>query len=336
MLAPYAERAPVNAVIAEEIRRSLTLDPENVDASMAEFFRLDPFGDFLGQHAVIQHLQRIGQNSAEALAMAAFHFGTVGRAREAAASAANGKALDPLSSLANAVHGASLWRSGQIETGRAALHRAAEIWPDDHNIASVYLMACAHAQDWAAVDRLIDPVRLERYPLREAQRTVRWVETLRDPTPEKRQQYFETFARQTRSTGHIDARGLTFLASLDFVDEAFELFDRAKLGPSGGPKDALGNFAYRTPLLFMAAYPQQRADLRFVKLCARLGLVEYWLETQQWPDCADEVPYDFRGAPISPRPVARRAAVPLAASGCGRIRLRCPTSQRSFSFTEAL
>ena len=155
-------------------------------------------------------------------------------------------------------------------------------------------MACAHAQDWAAVDRLIDPARLERYPLREAQRTVRWVETLRDPTPEKRQQYFEAFARLTQSTGHIDARVLTFLASLDFVDEAFELLDRAKLGPSGGPKDALGNFAYRTPFFFIAAYPQQRADPRFVKLCARLGLVEYWLTTQSWPDCADVVPYDFR------------------------------------------
>ena len=294
MLTPYAERAPIQAVIAEEIHRSQTLDPENVDASMAEFFRLDPFGNFLGQQGVIQHLQRIGPNSPEALAMVAFHFGAVGRAKEAAASAANGKALDPLSPLANAVLGTSLWRSGQIESGRAELHRAAEIWPDDHNIASVYLIACAHARDWVAVDRLIDPARLERYPLREAQRTVRWVAALRDPTPEKRQQYFETFARQTRSTGHIDARGFAFLAALDFVDEAYELLDRVKLGPSGGRQDALGNFAYRTPMLFMAAFPKLSADPRFVKLCARLGLVEYWLATQNWPDCAEVVPYDFR------------------------------------------
>jgi hypothetical protein len=31
-----------------------------------------------------------------------------------------------------------------------------------------------------------------------------------------------------------------------------------------------------------------------VKLCARLGLVEYWLETLKWPDCAEVVPYDFK------------------------------------------
>jgi hypothetical protein len=33
-----------------------------------------------------------------------------------------------------------------------------------------------------------------------------------------------------------------------------------------------------------------------VRLCARLGLVEFWLATQKWPDCADEVPYDFKAA----------------------------------------
>ena len=27
---------------------------------------------------------------------------------------------------------------------------------------------------------------------------------------------------------------------------------------------------------------------------ARLGLMAFWLASGQWPDCADEVPYDFR------------------------------------------
>ena len=294
MLTPYAERAPIDAAITDEINRSLTLDPEDVGASLAEYWRLDPFGDFLGQHAVIQHLQKIGQDSPEARAIVGFHLGSVGRTRESAASAAQGKALDPLSSLANALYGSSLWRSGQFDRGRAELLRVIEIWPNDLNIYVQCMYAYAHAHDWATVDRLLDPARLERYPLREAQNTVRWIAALRDPAPEKRQLFFETFARHTLLTGHIDARNLTFYAELDFVDEAYELLDRAKLGPSGGPKDTLGYFAYRTPLLFLAAFPKLNADRRFVKLCARLGLVEYWLTTQNWPDCADTVPYDFK------------------------------------------
>lgn len=32
------------------------------------------------------------------------------------------------------------------------------------------------------------------------------------------------------------------------------------------------------------------------RLCARLGLVEFWSASGKWPDCVDEVPYDFRAA----------------------------------------
>ena len=35
-------------------------------------------------------------------------------------------------------------------------------------------------------------------------------------------------------------------------------------------------------------------DPRFARLCARLGLVEFWMKTGLWPDCATEVPYDFK------------------------------------------
>jgi hypothetical protein len=35
-------------------------------------------------------------------------------------------------------------------------------------------------------------------------------------------------------------------------------------------------------------------DIRFVGLCAKLGLCAYWDSTDCWPDCAAAVPYDFR------------------------------------------
>jgi hypothetical protein len=40
--------------------------------------------------------------------------------------------------------------------------------------------------------------------------------------------------------------------------------------------------------------PELRNDPRFVRLCARFGLVEFWLTTSKWPDCVDEVAYDFK------------------------------------------
>jgi hypothetical protein len=56
----------------------------------------------------------------------------------------------------------------------------------------------------------------------------------------------------------------------------------------------MGPDGYRPSLLFQAGMPELRNDPRFARLCARLGLVEFWMTTNKWPDCADEVPYDFR------------------------------------------
>ena len=58
--------------------------------------------------------------------------------------------------------------------------------------------------------------------------------------------------------------------------------------------DIMGPDGYRTGLLFHAGMPELRDDPRFVPLCARLGLVEFWLATGKWPDCVDDVPYDFK------------------------------------------
>ena len=56
----------------------------------------------------------------------------------------------------------------------------------------------------------------------------------------------------------------------------------------------MGPDGYRTALLFQDSMPELRNDLRFPRLCARLGLVEFWIATGKWPDCAAELPYDFK------------------------------------------
>jgi hypothetical protein len=37
-----------------------------------------------------------------------------------------------------------------------------------------------------------------------------------------------------------------------------------------------------------------RADPRFARFCRHVGLVDYWITSGRWPDCASEVPYDFK------------------------------------------
>ena len=70
--------------------------------------------------------------------------------------------------------------------------------------------------------------------------------------------------------------------------------ETAQLGPAGTRDDIMGPDRYRTHLLFQPGMPELRNGRRFPRLCARLGLVEFWMATGKWPDCADEVSYDFR------------------------------------------
>jgi hypothetical protein len=81
------------------------------------------------------------------------------------------------------------------------------------------------------------------------------------------------------------------------VDLAFEsLFEavatKRPMGPLGQGRGV--NRAFLTAGYFtVPSMPLQR-DIRFPKLCAHAGLVDYWRESGHWPDCADEVPYDFK------------------------------------------
>lgn len=52
--------------------------------------------------------------------------------------------------------------------------------------------------------------------------------------------------------------------------------------------------ALQSSALFYFNTAALRRDQRFAMLCARLGLVDYWTTSGHWPDCADEVPYDFK------------------------------------------
>ena len=50
-------------------------------------------------------------------------------------------------------------------------------------------------------------------------------------------------------------------------------------------------------IMFDVAYNRAMIrDVRFVRLCAKLGLCDYWLKSDCWPDCAEVVApdYDFK------------------------------------------
>lgn len=294
MHSSYQTRAQQRAIIEGDIAKCLALDLNNPDALVARLYLFAPFGAFLAIDQALADAEAAESNSATIETTGAFIAACVGRTREAALRASRAMSLDLLNNYAVAMTGRLLWQAGSQFEGRVIIKRALEQWPDDHHNTAAMITICAHEGEWATVDRLIDPARLALHPLREYHGMIRWTAAMRDPSPASRRRLLDAVADRVAKTGHMDASAAVAIAEAGFVDDVFDLLERACLGPSGDPNDMMGDGAYRPFLLFQQPYTALRHDPRFVTLCARLGLVEYWLETQKWPDCADEVPYEFR------------------------------------------
>jgi hypothetical protein len=157
---------------------------------------------------------------------------------------------------------------------------------------SSLLRVYAFQQDWAAVDRLLELAAGRE--LREFQDGLPFIRTKRDPTPDNISAWRDALDAHVTKTGWVDSSRLVYTAHLGLVEDAYRVAEIARLGPAGMSDDMMGPDAYRTSMLFQADMPEFRNDPRFPRLCARLGLVEAWTETGKWPDCADQVPYDFR------------------------------------------
>jgi TolB-like protein len=286
---PYSQRPAVAARVDAEADRALALDPDNVEAILARIILRPPFPDFSHVEMMLARLRRFGPLYEGTIMLA-----DVGRMGEAYASARAAYELDPLNPLAAFKYAHLSYYMGRYIEARAHFEDMLRRWPDWGGPANFLVYIGLLTGDWPLVDDMIDPKRLGQHPLfvaadQEIGRAT--VEIMRDPSLQSRRRPLELAER-----GDPYFHWLPFAAWLGFVDEAYALAARAKFGPSNSGDDHMGPDAYHTYNLFHAEFTVFRRDPRFVQLCARLGLVEYWMTSGHWPDCVDEISphYDFK------------------------------------------
>ena len=163
-----------------------------------------------------------------------------------------------------------------------------------------------HDTEWG-VPLHDDRALFELLTLEGAQAGLSWSIVLakRDPTARRIDAWRSAFSADMARTGGVDVARMVYCAHLGLVDDAYAAADACRLGPAGGAGDIMGPDGYRTALMFQADMPELRDDPRFAGLCARLGLVDFWIASDKWPDCASDVPYDFQAACLSARDTPR-------------------------------
>ena len=291
MYLPFAERAASAGHVVREASHALALDPQNNDALVARCFVMPPFGRFVEAEDFLERLRQ-APGSGDGRRYISWLLRLTGRLRASLDEAERIYGLDMLDPMSANLVALARMATGQVAEAVPVYEDLVARIPDMSFPISSLLRAHAFLQDWAAVDRLL--ALAAKRPLREFQDTIPFVRAKRDPTPEYIGAWRSEFEAHVMITGGVDVARLVYAAHLGLVDEAYRAAEGARLGPVGASTDIMGPDGYRTALLFQASMPELRNDPRFPRLCARLGLVEFWLASGQWPDCADEVPYDFR------------------------------------------
>jgi TolB-like protein/tetratricopeptide (TPR) repeat protein len=288
---PFVERAANAERVTREASHALALDAQNIDALASRCFVTPPFGRFIEGDVFLERLQR-APGSGDGQRYIGWFLRHTGRLRESLEATERSYRLDTLDPMTANLVALARMASGQVAQAVPVYEELVVRIPEMSFPISSLLRAHAFLTDWAAVDRLL--ALAAKRPLREFQDTIPFVRAKRDPTPEHIGAWRSMFRDHVAKTGGVDVARLVYAAHLGLVDEAYRAADSARLGPAGTSDDIMGPDGYRTALLFQASMPELRNDLRFPRLCARLGLVDFWTATGKWPDCAPEVPYDFK------------------------------------------
>ncbi len=299
---PFAERPAVAERVEQESARALALDPQEGDAVAARLFVVPPFGSFVELDALLE-LARQAPGAHDGRRYIGYMLRTMGRIREGLEDSERAYRLDALDPMSANLVALARMAAGRIDEAIPVYEELVERMPEMSFPVSNLLRAHALRADWPAVDRLL--ALAEKRELREFADGLGFIRAKRDPSAQTLGAFRADLEAHVAKTGCADIARLVYAAHLGLVDDAYRAAESARLGPRGGSDDVMGPDGYRTSILFQAGMPEMRNDPRFPRLCARLGLVELWTQTGKWPDCADEVPYEFRAACERARGVAK-------------------------------
>jgi TolB-like protein len=287
---PFAAR-PASAVrVCSEADRALAVDSRNVDALMGRLLVVPPYGRFLEGDEALERVRAV-PDSSYGRGIIGWYLRTTGRVQESLVEAERAYRLDSLDVLAANLYALACMAAGRLDEAVPVFEQLVEREPGMSFPVSSLLRAHAFREDWAAVDRLLDIAKQRQ--MREFEEGLAFIRAKRDRSPEHVDAWRASLEAHVARTGCVDVSRLVYAAHLGLVDDAYRLAETARLGPRGTADDVMGPDGYRTSLFFQHGMPEMRNDPRFPRLCARLGLVEFWRTTGKWPDCKDQVPYDF-------------------------------------------
>lgn len=278
--------------------RALAIDPANGAAHKALFMLEPPAGRFLAREEQLERARAAQPADGELLWALYVHYLSVGRLDPSARMAEESYRIDPLRPMNVIGYANSLYTAGQANQALALMRHAIDRWPTD---ATIFVIAMWTAAVHNELDFVRDMLRSDwqhRYPERVHFFVERVVGVAKGivHTPgdllENSLRHVEE--RSSKGEAPIGYAALCAYLGAD-LNSLYDLIDRMPIERLLEP-DALLPPLDGLPNLFLRVNVRLRQSPRFVDLCRRLGLIDYWQSSGHWPDCAQEVAglYDFK------------------------------------------
>ena len=287
------QRAQLRARVEAAAEAALRLDSNSGLAYVAKAY-LHPWGRYADQEKLLTEAVALSPCDPFILQEMVSFSGGVGRMNEALGFATRALALDPLYQEAAFGLAMSLHFVGRYGDAMAALKDFAARWPQrDFSVMAMFWAAARH--DWDRFDALLSAASESELFVDARTQAIRVGEILRRPTERYREEQRALIRSQLGKTGAIGYGDLSFACQIGLIEDVFAAIDQATFPHLFDELGGMPSGLYSPTLIFDPLLNDiMIQDIRFVSFCNKIGLVDYWMQTDRWPDCADTVSYDFR------------------------------------------
>lgn len=272
-------------------RRALAIDPEESNARGALAILPPIYGDWLAAERRYDAILNADPDNLSVIVERGLLLMSVGRCREALASAEHALRLSPFAPALHYHHVFRLSAAGRHFDADRAAERAAQLWPRHPGIRYARFLVFAWSNREAAAIRMLDS---SEPPLPPPLATT-WRNVLRaraDGSGELRRETADTLVAQATAHTAAAVNAILGLAIMGEVDAAFQVAEGYLLrrGPVVGNLRTPGAIPTaeqrwrKTMMLFTPATVAMRADSRFAGLAEGMGLAEYWRRSGKRPD----------------------------------------------------
>ncbi|WP_338468466.1 TIR domain-containing protein [Novosphingobium sp. ZN18A2] len=280
--------------VIDAAHKALELD-HSCGGAYAALAMLEPWGAYAEREELLSKALEVSPRDPAILTEMSVFYWSVGRFRDALALAEQACELNPLMPSAQLLVSQMRLYTGDYEGGIEMNRRIRRRWPDNPGIQLSQINSASFLDFWDAYDEAVPDIeRFDGWQAKDMWAAKAYADAKRTRDPVLIEKRVARYVQLLEETGTLPLNLILSIAKLGKVEFALDLAERASYDYVFDPQGARPSIYY--PGTILARWSDSLRVPRFAKLCRRLGLADYWVNTGNWPDCVEWVPYDFKAA----------------------------------------